>query len=456
MKYFDDDMDELFNKAGSQYPLKSDPKDWDRVRSALLEEIPPADKVQSRKNWKRLFPLLLLLIIPAFYLFLNNIISNKQNNEDTAYNTDKKKNYIADSADESFGNKFTDKNTNNEKSIINSKKSVKAPVLSSSPVTNNQNERINKLSDREVNRLSYVPSAKQSLVKTSGSEGLLNVQGGLSGPPRAGSSKEGVADTKDTKVITGETEVLNQLKSWNKIPLLSMNLRNSNGPSVVIPVKTPVAFLNQSKGSVPKFGRKSNNKTSLYYGVMAAPDITSIKGQAVKGVGYSAGVIIGYTMNDHWQVEGGAMWSRKKYFTDGKYFSKEKAQIPANVKINWLDGGCEMFEFPIAVKYNLSARKNKFFAGAGLTSYIMKKEDYDFSAVYGAGGYDYEGYKMYKRSGDHLFANVQLSAGYKYLLTSKMNIRLEPYLKIPLKKIGIGDMPVTSTGLYFSITRGFR
>ena len=115
-----------------------------------------------------------------------------------------------------------------------------------------------------------------------------------------------------------------------------------------------------------------------------------------------------------------------------------------------------MFEFPVVARYNFSQKKNTFFGSAGLTSYLMKKEDYNYEAVAGGGNYPYKGYRAYDRSGDHLFANLQLSAGYNFSLSSKYNIRIEPYLKAPLKKIGIGKMPITSTGLYFAITRNFH
>ena len=47
MKFFDDDMDELFNKAGRQYPLKTDPKNWEAVRGALHQEQGAAETVQK-------------------------------------------------------------------------------------------------------------------------------------------------------------------------------------------------------------------------------------------------------------------------------------------------------------------------------------------------------------------------------------------------------------------------
>ena len=425
MKFFDDDMDELFNKAGRQYPLKTDPKNWEAVRGALHQEEGTAETVQKNNGWKRLLPLLLLLLIPAVYVFIDkdNINKDKINKS---------------SADKS--------NTANPEEIV---KAIRPPV------TKDQTTNTNQSSDREVNRLSYVPPSKQSLRKSVKVEESESVKGGLSGPPLAGLSKEKpghITPLAPTNYITDEPS------SWNKFPLMENGSSGFKEPSEVISLNTPVRSLNQpsGSGSVPNSDKKNKHKNGIYYGVIAAPDLTTIKGQEIKGVGYSVGVIVGYTLNSHWELEGGAMWSRKKYYTDGKYFSKEGAQIPSNIKINWLDGGCEMFEFPVMVRYNLSARKNTFFAGAGLTSYIMKTEDYKYSAEVITSGIEYPGYKVYSRSGDHLFANLQLSGGYKHSLSSKMNLRIEPYLKIPLKEIGIGKMPITSTGLYFSITRDFR
>ena len=52
MRYFDNDMDDLFNKAGKDYPLNTGKKDWNAVQQKLAgeEETPPA---ANSKNYKR-------------------------------------------------------------------------------------------------------------------------------------------------------------------------------------------------------------------------------------------------------------------------------------------------------------------------------------------------------------------------------------------------------------------
>jgi len=444
MKFYDDDMDELFRKAGRDYPLKTEPKNWDAVRGALHPEDGAAEATHKRVGWRRLLPLLFLLLIPAVYVFIDKENINRESSA------------LTGNAD--------DKNTGNTKQSV---KAVEQPVTNKETVnTNNTVDRTNKLSDREVSRLSYVPPSKQTLRNIAKvEEKSVNVKGGLSDPPQAGlSGIDRVTATEEERErervrVSERVNYIhdNEPALWNNLPSLNTGFNSGNEPSDVISVKTP-GSLNQSTGltSVPNSDKKNKNRKGPYFGVIASPDISTIKGQKIKGIGYSAGAIVGYTINNHWQVEGGVLWSSKKYYTDGKYFDKKGPGIPSNVNVLWLNGGCEMMEFPVVARYNFSQKRNTFFGSAGLTSYLMKKEDYNYKAMAGPGSYAYDGYREYDRSGDHLFANLQLSAGYNFSLSSKLNIRIEPYLKAPLKKIGIGKMPITSTGLYLAITRDLR
>ena len=192
-----------------------------------------------------------------------------------------------------------------------------------------------------------------------------------------------------------------------------------------------------------------NKKGGLYYGLVTGPDLSMIKSQSVKDIGYSIGLLAGYRFNEHWSVETGLSWAKKKYYTEGKYFDKSDANIPASINLISLDGGCEMLIVPVSARYDFAIGKQSFFTTAGLNSYFMKKESYDYLA--GSVGWTYDGFKSYKNSGNHLFSNLQFTAGYNYSLSPRTRLRIEPYINIPLKKVGIGKMPLTSAGLYLGI-----
>jgi hypothetical protein len=59
----------------------------------------------------------------------------------------------------------------------------------------------------------------------------------------------------------------------------------------------------------------------------------------------------------------------------------------------------------------------------------------------------------YKTPYHYLFSIVDLSIGYEQKLGKIGNLRIEPYLRIPLSGIGTGDLSILSAGLNLGITR---
>ena len=50
----------------------------------------------------------------------------------------------------------------------------------------------------------------------------------------------------------------------------------------------------------------------------------------------------------------------------------------------------------------------------------------------------------YYNSTNNILSILQISGGYEHQLGEKTNIWIEPYVKIPLRGIGIGNMPISS------------
>jgi hypothetical protein len=125
--------------------------------------------------------------------------------------------------------------------------------------------------------------------------------------------------------------------------------------------------------------------------------------------------------------------------------------MPANMTINSLEGTSTLIEIPVSVKYNFSKKKNTLYAKAGVSSYIMTKESNKYQAV--LSGQQQEVNSAYNNTHCYLASDVRLAVGYQHVLNKKLNIRVEPYIQIPLKGIGIGTLPVTSTGLQLVLTR---
>jgi hypothetical protein len=189
---------------------------------------------------------------------------------------------------------------------------------------------------------------------------------------------------------------------------------------------------------------------------LAGPDLSTVKFQSVKQPGFSVGVLAGYHINKRFSLETGILWDKKYYYSSGEYVNKAKIVTMPNEEILNVTGNCNMFEIPIALRYDFaSAKDHGFYAKAGLSSYFMKKENYNYTAQEVPGN-PWAGNASYKNSGNTILSIVDLSAGYEHQLGTKTNIWFEPYLKIPLNGVGIGSLPISSTGFYLGISYSFR
>ena len=65
MQQVNDDMDELYRKAGENYPLNTNTADWEKLRKKLtgIADEPVVTIAEKKKNYRTF--LLLLLLIPA-------------------------------------------------------------------------------------------------------------------------------------------------------------------------------------------------------------------------------------------------------------------------------------------------------------------------------------------------------------------------------------------------------
>jgi hypothetical protein len=445
MQHIDNDMDELFNKAGRDYPLKTDNSNWDAV-FGKLQQPSPATAPLSPKTNRRYYWLLLLLLLPLSYLLVGDNKINKDGSPPVTGN--KTTTNRTDQPDATGSNSI---NENTESDNIKSDNSISGNTVRDNTVNNKLSppENTNLISP---NTMKVNSTSKQNTVNNKTGDlrspnshfekGGNRRVAGEAAERRGISEKVGRSETHQT---TDRRGISSESSDWS-LPLIPVSYTLSPYSIIPPPIKTTDS---------PAIKKTKPARTSkLYAGLLAGPDLSTIKYQKIKNAGFSVGILGGYKFSNHWALEAGFLYSKKKYYTDGKYFDKSGTNISPSVMIKYLDGACEMFEVPISVRYNFSAKENTLFATAGITSYFMNEEYYDYWA-YSAGSW-YDGYRSYDNSGNHFFSNMQFSVGYNYKLSNKLSIRLEPYIKIPVSNIGVGNMPITSTGVYFGIMRRIR
>jgi hypothetical protein len=112
-----------------------------------------------------------------------------------------------------------------------------------------------------------------------------------------------------------------------------------------------------------------------------------------------------------------------------------------------------MFEIPVSLKYDITnTHKSNFFVTGGLSSYIMKQEDYKLVYGYTSGSTSTH-YYPYKNSSKNFFAEIRLTGGYAVKLPKQFSIRFEPYLNIPISGVGYGKLNLMSAGVNAGIFR---
>jgi hypothetical protein len=212
------------------------------------------------------------------------------------------------------------------------------------------------------------------------------------------------------------------------------------------------AFVSANSNKKEKQPKTRSNK--FYFGFQLGPDFTMVKSTKIDGTGYSAGLIAGYNINKKFAIETGLLWDHKRYQSEGRHFSTKKLNWPYVYLLD-VSGFCNMFEIPLNLRYNFSQNtKRTVFVTAGVSSYLMKKENYDYSyRRYGAYGY---GNREYKNTTNNWLSVAHVSAGIQKKLGAIGDLRVEPYIKLPLHGVGIGSMPLRSTGIYLGITRPIR
>lgn len=445
MQFVNDDMDDLFRRAAEEYPLKTDSGDWNKMMDKMQAAGNDPNDAGKKGNRKRYF--FLLMLIPLLLLCTTYIKNNhstvdggetnkKISNEQSLQGNKTepvKPGLLQDNSNKNFSNRnVTRSNTNSVTWQTKTSQPNSFSIAGSTLRNNHDNVRDSKNDNIPPN------NKRESLPFSSKVES-------------SGNKEKTTTDANEMGQETKATTSGNIQKSGRD------NRATLNPESSTIAEdKKPVKEKSQEIADVPAAKEKKAKKqaTKLYLSLLGGPDFSMVKSTKIRGTGYSVGLLAGYNFNKKLAVETGVLWDRKKYESEGQYFKTEKLNWP-HVTIYDLWGYCEMYEIPLNLRYNFSANtKRIFFATAGVSSYLMKTENYNYHYIrYGVQGY---GNKEYKNSSKDWLSVAHISVGVQKKLGAIGDLRIEPYIKLPVNGVGIGSMPLRSTGVYLGIARPIR
>jgi hypothetical protein len=449
MEHIDNDMDDLFKKAGELYPLKISGSDWEGVAGKLqdpnygdpgLLSVVPAGGRSGRRKW-----LLLLLLIPiAFAGIIYNSRSLKQKPTDSVKSTinpipqgsNQKPGVTTTPAENFSGDKNSNLTVQDAATVKKDNSNTKtASEISAHPADGAVGQKNEKSS-----------SENHSNGQKESNSGIAQENTNTAEPNMAEKTNTNDPENNKTEAVQNPETAIASVPATSK----AVAAADKNKTATKDPTKE------ESKNSIPsekKSAPKTISSKGFYAGIIVGPDLSTVKFQPVKQLGFSLGATVGYRINKQLAVETGFLWDRKYYHTRGEYFKNPNIPIAANADI---DGNCNMMEIPVIIRYDFAAAKNhSFFAKAGLSSYLAMKDNYSWVKTVPQPPYYYPEDKSYNAP-SNIFSILQLSAGYERAISSKINIQVEPYVKIPLQGVGTGNMPISSVGIYFGITHSFR
>lgn len=431
MKNIDDLSDELFDDL---FKVK-----LERHEEPLWENAWPKMETLLDERKRRLVPLFFLRIAASVLLFLSVGITS----------------YF-------FYNKTADQQSMLKKSeIIDKNLSVdKKESLTTKKKKYNQKEILNNENDLVLHSKSegFSRNIGQETIKNVifDNTSLLDVQ-----------KNEALAKTEllllektKEKILVTSIKKGEGLKSTENELKLSQRMNNelSNKDSIVLVLTESVNIdvSNESSNFEALLDIQKNiqfSKFSLAFG--GSPDVSGVSNSAIGKMGSNFQILVGYEILPKLLLKIGLIKSMKYYDANAKdYAWPSKWGIPSTPLMD-VSASCNMLDIPVSLSYIVfSKNKVNVYASAGLTSYKMLNEKYEYH-------YQNENdpnIKWRKWEGETGFFGAGVAnfgIGVERRLGRGLSVQIEPFVKVPLKQVGFGSVKLRSFGMFVNLKTDF-
>ena len=438
-----DELDSKMKDATEGYRPAYDEKAWDKME-ALLDKHLPLEK----KRRRFIFLLLPLLLIGTGIFFMLHRAGNNVTNEEK--NTITQSQPGGDQLLREATITVPSKTTLSKQAAISpiqpevitpaaaeSKPTeIKLPKQSvvSRDINNNNREKINQIisrerpfeqqtssgkkknsrniKDQENNFIQRKPSERNTLITATDKDGIDNIVTPVSGDKSA--SVNEIVKAAEEKKQPDSSELKHEI----------------------------------AKAKPQKQRSSASGKFSLNFS--AGPDISSIGIDNPGQWTLQYGIGVSYALSKKLSIRTG-------FFAGHKIYTADSTEYHSNYyppKLQRIEANCLVYEIPVNLIYNFSAlKKHNWFIAGGLSSYLMKKETYDYYYKNSWGQAQFYSH-TYKNKNAHILSVINFSGGYQYHFTDRLSLMAEPYVRIPVSGIGSGKVKLNSGGVLFSL--GFK
>jgi hypothetical protein len=425
-----DEMDKKIQDAASNHLPPFQEKDWDRMESLLNRHLP-----QEKKKRPFFFGFTFLLLAGIPVLFMLTTYKRPPSLVAERISAQIETRTGSPSVIEDPVPTPTEISRDAERSVID---------LSTNR-TNGSNRSSTQLFTTRSNRQQQLSSSRRNEKKKwQGNPDLPATENNDNAVP----SKTIVSSTAEVKESSGSQGITTMTSTGDA---------TKNDP----PISGAIADTVASKDSLPaeekepeekKKSPKGNNTSGkLQINFSTGPDLSTIGMNKTGQWKMQYGIGASYALSNRWQIRTGFFVSRKLYTADSSDYHPPKNFWNYYTNLQKIDADCLVYEIPLNVIYSFSsAKKHQWFVSAGVSSYLMKEENYEYYYKNAWGGIEYRS-RSIQNENDHFFSIVQLSGGYQYRFSDKLSLMTEPYFKFPVGGVGFGKVKLNNTGVLFTL-----
>jgi hypothetical protein len=438
----DEEIDKIVKEAANQHHPPYDDTAWGKMEVLLDKHLP------QKKDRKR--PVLLLLVFllvgTAVFFAINN--GQKKQPVTVAENSTATKPAVVDAAQPAATIKtgaVDAASTGIAPAQTLDQSPVPAETAASAAVTKNKLQ-TNSKQDDAGNDQAFADGRKNQFDQNGRT--AIKIK-----KPGTGSDDEIVAKEKEAPVTndvinseditakkintTGVTDVPAAKKEVAKEETVKATVQK------IVKEEKPAEKNKTATATKPKNNKSFTDKIGITLSAGADASFVKVENAGKLKPSYGAG--LNYDLGKHLTIASG-FYVSKKVYAAAPYDYKFPGGYAYPNLVN-IEADCDVYEIPVSVYYNFKTIKNhNWLAGASLSSFLMKKETYDYQYKTPSGqAYNYV--TTINNENKHYFSVLTISGGYRYKLNDRIAFVAEPYLKVPLAGIGLGKIKLNSTGV---------
>ncbi|MGB3235459.1 MAG: hypothetical protein WBA94_06285, partial [Ferruginibacter sp.] len=189
--------------------------------------------------------------------------------------------------------------------------------------------------------------------------------------------------------------------------------------------------------------------SKFYFSLLSGAEGSGVKFPGLNKFSLRAGFSAGYYLSKRVSIQAGFFKGTKKYIAGKKDYKAKPGSYWGTVDIKRVDANCLVYEIPVSVRYDFSTKNNwQIFAGTGISSFIMKKEEYAYDYIY----YNTLHHAKASYNGNkHLFSVLRIDVGVERKFKSNFSIFVQPGLAIPMAGVGEGQIKLFSSEILIGL-----